>query len=86
MNSLATAIKNKVSGVKNAVIDKTSDVLSYPKRQYHGNKQRAADKEYNTLRGARDMQKLPRFDAPGVPSTAAKYSAAAEAIKNKYKK
>lgn len=81
MNSLTKAIGNKLGKVKNAVIDKTSDVLSAPTRAYYGLKEKQANSDANVLKKARQYDNAP--NTPG--SDAFKMRSMADAIRNKRK-
>jgi len=87
MSALDKAFKNKISGVKKAIVDKTSDVLSAPARAYHGAKQKRADSDYRTLKRARAWDDAPSFDRhTGMPTDAFKARTMAGEVKSRYKK
>lgn len=85
-NPLASALSNKIRGVKRAVIDKTSDVLSAPKRAYHGMKARQAQRDYEVVKGANASKGAPSRDFKGNVLDAHKYRVMADVVKDKYAK
>lgn len=83
--SLTNALKNRIKGVKKAVIGTTSDVLSAPARAYHGAKGARATREAGILRKARGYKGAADFDSKGDPTDALKYRTAADVIRSRRK-
>lgn len=74
VNNKTDAMKAVARKVKDAVIDKTSDVLSAPKRAIYDAKTRASDRAYNNTIKARE-EKYKKEGGPRMPQE--------EAIKRK---
>lgn len=85
-NTKAKALLNRIRGVKKALINKTSDVLSAPARAYHGAKAMRSNNEADILRTARDYDNAPDYDDEGNATDARKYRSAAETIRSKHAK
>lgn len=81
VSAMTTALGNRISGAKKAVIDKTADVLSFPARAYHGSKERQANRDYNTLKRARAYDDAPNFDSKGNATDALKARTAADEVR-----
>lgn len=81
LGALGTALNNKISGAKKAVVSVASDVMSAPARAYYSAKSRQADRDYNTLKRARAYDDAPNFNRDGSPSDALKARTAADEVK-----
>lgn len=76
----------KTKALRNRVVNKTSDVLSFPKRAWYGSKAQKFNREASIVKQARGYDKTPNMDERGNPTEAAKYRTASDAIKFKYRK
>ncbi len=80
-SALGTALSNKISGAKKAVVSAASDVMSAPARAYNGAKSAQASRDFNTLKRARSYDNAPNFDRLGRPSDALKARTSADEVR-----
>lgn len=59
IRSVGTQARGYGIGLKNKVVDKTSDLLSVPVRSHYDSKSSASDAEYKDYKMANDMRKVP---------------------------
>lgn len=85
MNPISTALKKKIGGVKNKVIDVASDVLSAPAQLKYKINKAQVDSDVAGIKKAREYGNAPSFDERGMPTDAFKARSMRDAIKNKYK-
>ncbi len=81
IGALGTALSNRISGAKKAVVGAASDVMSAPARMYYGAKGRRAERDTATLKEARKYDGASNFDLKGNPTDALKARTAADEVR-----